>query len=341
MKKASIIILVVTMMLILVPAFIVKADPKFDATLRIQDQIYTIGDPIYIELSVTHPEGYQVIFPKFEQNWGQFTVKSVNLPTKISNSDGTETSTQVVDARLFSPGTFTTPEVNLLISDENGNLNEITAVPISVTINSVLVEGDTQLRDIKPQSEIPYFNTWSWLISITTIFLLIGGFAYFRNHYKQKKLFEVQEKRTADEIALDELDHIESLKLPDVGRFKKHYTLTSICIRKYLEATFHTPFLERATFEIQGSFKQSEFDAELINKIINFLDESDLIKFSKFIPDKNSAYMLLELGREIIEITKPDPEITNNKQEADPHNSTSQNIATTINSITENIEVTP
>jgi hypothetical protein len=51
--------------------------------------------------------------------------------------------------------------------------------------------------------------------------------------------------------------------------------------------------------------------------------------------------MLLELGREIIEITKPDLEIKNNKQEAGPRNSTSQNITTTTNSIAENIEVTP
>ncbi|MEZ4519120.1 MAG: hypothetical protein R3C44_20645 [Chloroflexota bacterium] len=46
------------------------------------------------------------------------------------------------------------------MTDGTGNLYEFTAEPIEVTVNSVLVEGDTELRDIKPQAEIP---TAIWL----------------------------------------------------------------------------------------------------------------------------------------------------------------------------------
>jgi len=340
MQKISILItLVVSIIILALPVLTVKADPQFEAVLRIQDQNYTVGDPINIELAVTHPAGYQVIFPKYEQTWGQFTINSVNPPTKIENSDGTKTSTQVIDARLFAPGIFVTPELNLSISDENGNLNEITAAPISVTINSVLIEGDTQLRDIKPQAEIAFFNIWTWLFSLFIFVLFICGIAYLRNRHKHKRLVEMADNRTADEIALGELNHIESLKLPENGKFKEHYTLTSICIRRYLETTLGIIFLERATFEIQRSLKQNRINNELINQIVGFLEESDLVKFSKFTPDETSAYMLLESGREIIKITKPDPENTTGGEEANQSNPSSHNFNPSKNNITEKLEV--
>jgi glutaredoxin-related protein len=322
------------------PIITVHADPQFDTALIIPNQSYTVGDPINIELTVTHPEGYQVIFPKFDQTWGDFTINAVNPPTKSNNNDGTETSIQTIDVRLFTPGTFTTPELSLSISDENGNLSELTAAPVSVTINSVLIEGDTQLRDIKQQAEIPYFNIWPWMISLIIFVLFIGGLAIIRNRIIQKKMKALVDNRTADAIAIDELLRIKSLKLPENRKYKEHYTLTSICIRRYLETIFKIPFLERATFEIQRSLKLQNVEPELIRKIVEFLEESDLVKFSNFKPDISNAYLFLESGRQIIELTIPDPDINDTEVPTNSRNFNSQNLEPSAQQIKEKMEVT-
>ncbi len=74
----------------------------------------------------------------------------------------------VYDTRLFAPGAFVTPPLAYTVTDGTGNLFEFTAQPVSVNVTSVLVEGDTELRDIKPQAEIP---------AATWLYLLVGGLA--------------------------------------------------------------------------------------------------------------------------------------------------------------------
>ncbi|MCK5313606.1 MAG: hypothetical protein KAJ53_00720, partial [Anaerolineales bacterium] len=40
-------------------------------------------------------------------------------------------------------------------------------------------------------------------------------------------------------------------------------------------------------------------------RVVIFLDECDLVKFSKFKPDEGSAYQILADARQIVEDTKP------------------------------------
>jgi hypothetical protein len=303
-RKIAILTYVMTIFLIAVTQVNAQADPLLEATLFVDDTTYTVGDPIHLTLSVVHPAGYQVIFPKLDSNWGEFIVKSVSPPSTTPNDNGTETSSQVIDVRLFSTGSFTTPPLEITVSDSEGNLNEITAAPLEILVASVLIKGDNQLRDIKPQAEMPFFNIWPWIISLTFFVLVIGGFGYLRTRHRARKQLAEVDKRLPHEVASDELDRIEGLNLPGSGNFKEHYTLTSNCIRLYLEKTFEIPFLERATYEIQSNLKGRDISHDLLDKILGFLFDSDLVKFSKFTPDMTSSYELILRGRHIIELTK-------------------------------------
>jgi len=73
----------------------------------------------------------------------------------------------------------------------------------------------------------------------------------------------------------------------------------------YMEKTFQFPVLERTTGEIKANLKRSTISPELANQFVVLLDESDLVKFSKFKPDVEGANLLLSQGRHIIEHTKP------------------------------------
>jgi hypothetical protein len=115
------------------------------------------------------------------------------------------------------------------------------------------------------------------------------------------------DNRAPHEVALDELVRIAELHLPEQNRFKEHYTLTSDCIRIYIERTFDIAVLERTTAEVQASLKKSTVQHEIARRFIGFLDESDIVKFAKFTPDIPTAYRLLAAGIEIVELTKPIP----------------------------------
>ncbi|MFL7892247.1 MAG: hypothetical protein AB8I56_09285 [Anaerolineales bacterium] len=282
-----------------------SAESLVSAEIRVEEGDFTVGDPLPLVLVVNHPPGYEVILPQMEPDWGDFLVNSQSSGTTVTNPDGSETTSQMIDARLFSPGTFKTPPLNLTVSDRTGQLTEITAQPVSVTIASVLVEGDTNLRDIKPQADLPYINYLAWLIGLG---ILASGIAatYFLIRRRRNQLaLAAVDNRLPHEIALDELDRIESLDLPHTGRFKEHYTFVSECIRVYMENTYHFPVLERTTGEIRSNLKRTTVKKDAADQFIELLVASDLVKFSKFTPDITSAHQVLIRGRGIIERTRP------------------------------------
>lgn len=284
---------------------IAAAESPVTATLSTEMDELTVGDPVMLKLSVTHPSGYQVLMPKLDANWGEFLIQSQSAGTIVSNPDGSETTTQLIDARLFSPGTFTTPPLDITISDGNGQLSEISAEPLSVKITSVLVEGDTELRDIKPQASLPYVNYLPWVIGLGALVLIISGAFFWYRRRRNQLALEAVDNRLPHEVALDELLRVETLQLPLSGRFKEHYTLISDCVRLYIENAYHFPVLERTTGEIKANLKRTSVSNDVADEFVSLLDESDLVKFSKFRPDVESAQKLLHNGRLIVEKTKP------------------------------------
>jgi hypothetical protein len=269
-----------------------------------------------------------VILPELESDWGEFIVRSQSPATTVNNDDGTKTTTQMIDARLFAPGTYNTPPLAITISDGDGGLSEVLVTPTDVTITSVLVEGDTELRDIKPQAELPFTNVMFILVGGFLVAMIGGGAAFLWWRRRRTRLALAVDNRAPHKVALDELVRIAELRLPEQGRFKKHYTLTADCVRTYMERTYNVPVLERTTAEVQASLKQATVERDVARQFISFLDESDLVKFSKFTPDIPTAYRLLASGIEIVELTKPvpalsdsdDTEIANRTVEETTHN---------------------
>ena len=299
------VIMMIVLATLIAGTTVVQAQDLIQAIITTEGENLTVGDPIQLTLSVTHAADQTVILPQLESTWGEFVVHSQTIPETVTNPDGTRTTSQVIDVRLFAPGTFTTPSLPIKVSDSTGQLSEVTAEPLSLTINSILVEGDTELRDIKPQAELPYTNLLPWIIGGLLIAGILGGVSLWRRRGQTRLVQASIDTRQPHEVALDELERIGKLGLPEAGRFKEHYTLVSDCIRVYLERTFQIPVLERTTTEIRSSLKGTVIAPEIVHQIISLLDESDIVKFSQFTPDTTSANQLLKTGCHIVENTKP------------------------------------
>jgi hypothetical protein len=274
------------------------------ATLSAPQGELTVGDSIQLTLAVTHPAGYQVILPAVAPAWGDFKVVSTSPASTTANADGTMTTTMAIDARLLQPGAFNTPALEISVTDGQGGLQVVTAAPAAVTIGTVLQEGDTELRDIKPQAALPIPAAWPWIAAGTAVVVATAGVIVWRTRRRRKGAVDNQ---LPHEVALHGLAAIEGLRLPEQGRFKEHYTLVSGTVRTYLERRFAIPALERTTGEIRPDLTRIELSPEITAALIAFLQESDLVKFSKWTPDLASAHELLANGRLIVETTRPAP----------------------------------
>ena len=105
-----------------------------------------------------------------------------------------------------------------------------------------------------------------------------------------------------------ELDRIDSLRLPEKGRFKKHYTLVTDCLRTYIEKQFQVHAFDRTTTELKVSLRTSSMMPDHARRFIDLFMESDLVKFANLTPEVADAYQLTDQARILVDLTRPAPE---------------------------------
>ena len=133
---------------------VAHAEDNLVATLSANSQDITVGDVIPLTLRVTHPTGWRVIFPTLEKQWGDFEVRGQAVPEILTNPDGTQTTVQEIIVAYMRPGEVQTPALTLSVADDQGSLSSLEVAPVPISVRSVLIEGDTNLREIKPQVEL-------------------------------------------------------------------------------------------------------------------------------------------------------------------------------------------
>lgn len=305
--KRTITTIIITLMLsafYVVSAFGATSSESTAVMSGPEGELY-VGDPIVLTLSVHHPEDLQVIFPALDEHWGAFTVVSQTLDETLNHGDGFETSTQLIDVRAFQAGVFDTPPLLVKLSDLEGNLSEVSTSPISITIASVLVEGDKTLRDIKPQAALLYTNFLPWAGLGGILLVAILGVSFLYRRQRRNGHGGTIATRLPHEVALEELDRIEKLDLPKTNAYKSHYTLVSDCVRTYIKNRYQVGTSERTTGEIFKDLNRVDLSPENIRDLISILAECDLVKFSKFQPDAVSAQLIIVESREIVVETTP------------------------------------
>jgi len=285
-----------------------------DVSLSLEGSGFTVGDIIPITLKVSHPAGYRVIPLQLEDGWGELEIRDISPPQVTAASDCSEMTTQTIGVTIWSPGEYSTPELLIKVSDTSGEVHEISAMPLSMQVNSVLIDGDSQLRDIKPQAELPIPPVWPWVVGglVAAALVLASGIWFVRRRRtKQATAEAARDSRLPHEVALDELNRIENLNLPEKGHYKEYYTLASDVLRQYLEKSFHIPTLDRTTGEISRSLKFAPFARVDKNNLINLLRDADLVKFAKIRPEMTLARSYIPRMRHTVVTTMP-PEIATN-----------------------------
>jgi hypothetical protein len=93
--------------------------------------------------------------------------------------------------------------------------------------------------------------------------------------------------------------------LVEQGRFKEHYTLTADCLRRYAEGIYGIPAMDRTTEEFYAALRWARVDGQQVRLFKDFLDESDLVKFAKYVPPVEEAQEAVPRARYIVDVTKP------------------------------------
>jgi len=293
-----------------------QGGPEVIASAEVDRETITVGDRIVYTVRAEHDQDLVVDFPQLASTWGDFEVLSQRPLQPGKGSQGRVITGKEYVITAFTVGGHTTPPLRVSYLDRQGQTQEVETDSIRITVTSVLTgtEGVTSpldIRDLKPQAELP--RDWSWLlwaglaglVLALAILALLWFLARRRKRAGAAAPTVVVDLRPPEEIAYEELERIAGLQLVEQGRFKEHYTLTADCLRRYAEGIYGIPAMDRTTEEFYAALRRARMDGQQVRLFKDFLDESDLVKFAKYVPPVEEAQEAVPRARYIVDVTKP------------------------------------
>ena len=271
---------------------------------------WTVGDRIPLRLRATYPAGLTVSLPELPEAWGPFEVLQQSLIKPVGNEDGRLTTVREATVTLWAPGNHQTPALSVRYRGADDQLYEVSVPPLSITVVSVLAEGETEKRDLKPQASLPRPPIWPWILGGLLLTASVGAVGWAtlarlrRRAVSSSAPTPVIDPRPPHEIAYSELDRIAALNLPARGELKRHYTLVADCLRAYVQGRYHIPAMDQTTEELLAAFRRAGVDRGHVHLFRELLAEADVVKFAKFFPPIEQAQMTIGQARHIVDVTK-------------------------------------
>ena len=283
------------------------------------------GDFVTFTLKVTYPDDHSVVLHNLaiDTSWGPFEIREQSKPHTDFNDDGTKTTSQTIKAVVFGTGRLETSDLPMTVRGPDGSSELVSPLPVQLTVDSSRSQNDTgdglddEPKDIRQQADIstpfwddPVAQTSGALIALAG--LLAGAVlaAYLIRRRLQGPPLPVIDTRTPWEVAIEELDRIERLDLPEDGQFKAHYTLVADAMRVYVQAMYlrdvsPVDAIDMTTDEIWAALTRSSLNYDDAKLVLDLLREADLVKFAKYTPALSQAYEASGQARYIVEVTRP------------------------------------
>lgn len=277
----------------LLPAAVVTSDLSPDTAY--------IGDVLTYELRIDGLEGKTVQYPlPSVSGFELLGVDSSNL--KLNGA-------LRYHLAVYDTGRHELPELPVILGTGLSAETLYTDAQ-SVSIRSVLPDSASTVRALKPLRDHPFqlreLLEWVWL-PVVLLLALAAWFAWrwFRKRSLPESEAAPQMLMPPDQLAVRELIHLKEQNYPARGMLKEFFSELSEILRRYLEKRYEFPALEMTTFDLDYELEDPRYPAELRERLLALLRESDLVKFAKFLPDFQICDDRLEAGFGIVELTKP------------------------------------
>ncbi len=307
--KALSLIAAALVAILLSGAGVALAQGPFEAKVAIVPDQLVIGDVVWVTATVDHPADYVVGPVELDATWGPFEVRGLEVPVTATNADGSETTRITFETQIFETGQLVTPEMSLTVISPSGAETTTTAAAVTIDVASILQDGD--LRDIRPQAELPGPRTalvvGSVLAGLAALVIAILAYVYLMRVRSPSAGVVDPDPPPPYEWAISELVRIDSLGLTKKKRFKEHYVLTSEVVRRYMDGEFGLDAVESTTAEVSRQIRESAVQWRLSHRVLTCLFVSDLVKFARYRPTAeevdalvpDAASLIHDLHREL------------------------------------------
>ncbi|MCX6170555.1 MAG: hypothetical protein NTX65_14510 [Ignavibacteriales bacterium] len=269
--------------------------------------IYKVGDFIKYQIEITHEKGIVVYLPSIKDS-----IKTLEF-IQAFPAEKNEANNKVIERYRFifskyDSAQVTIPAVTVAYTEWSSVKKNIKTNPITITVRTLPVNTQEDIRDIKEPLKLPL----NWLLIGLIVFLIFALLvaAYFvyryykkRNALKQSIIPEI--KIPPHEAALAKLAELEQKKLWQNGFVKQFHSEVTEIVRQYFEDRFNFRALEMTSAEILAVLSYMEDGKKIVGTSENFFSNADLVKFAKFEPMPKVNEEMMKQAYEIVNQTFP------------------------------------
>ncbi|MBN2527968.1 MAG: hypothetical protein JXR76_16380 [Deltaproteobacteria bacterium] len=268
-----------------------------------------IGDLIEwkVEAKKKSPDDRVVLPSSFD--FGKLEIQSRSVSGETTDE---KAMTQVAGIGLisFETGEFDIPPQKLTVVDGKGNLSEVMTPAFKVTINSLIAnEPEPALKVDEKDGEVVMVDDYTLLYvaialcAIVVVVLLTLLVRKLLSMRKPKPEPPPPPPRPAHEIAFEKLNALKHSGYLDEDMHKTFHLKLSEAFREYLGNRYHFDALECSTREIIDALRGMNLKLELQREVVQLLEDTDLVKFAKYVPAKDESLKLLDEAFHMVDIT--------------------------------------
>ena len=282
-----------------------------DSQLSVQAEVdrtaLTIGDPLHFTLTLKYSPDLKIDSLNLKEKLNKFEVRDSTVTTKTKKR---EIATQYKFTLVpWQTGEYEIPSLTINYKDKDGRQKSVFSDPLKIEVKSVLgqVTDSADIKNLKAQLDLGR-SVWFYLLIALALLALGTALTLYLLNRQKKKAIKPEIIRTPWEIALEELQNLlQAHRLSRIPVKEYYFRLTEI-LRGYLERRFGIPLLESTTQEIRAQLERNYLNPESKKSFLQFLEQSDLIKFAKVQPETPRLTSDWELAYQIVQETVPKPE---------------------------------
>lgn len=268
-----------------------------------------IGDVFRYSVIITHDPDVKIQSPSLAANLGQFEIRDYKVLQPV------KTDSQVVEQTDYTLSTFDTGEYEIpplkidFTTAADSTVKSIKTKPIKINVQSLNPDQAGDIRDIKPPLEpAKQYGRIILLASIILAALLLALFIfyYIKRRKAGKSLIPRKEKppRPAHEIALEALEKLVNNDLLAKGKVKEYYIELSDIVRQYIGNRYYIYAMEMTTSQLLNEMRSEGIDDEYVEMMQEFLNNSDMVKFAKYIPSDKETQKITQIAFDFVNKTK-------------------------------------
>lgn len=276
---------------------------------RVDKSRITIGDLITYTLLVRHVPEIEVKEIPIAANLGMFEVRDYKVhDPKHEDEQWVQQYDYVIST--FETGEFVIPSLEVRYTSKGDTTEKkLPTEEIKIFVASMKPSETGDIRDIKPPVEIP--RNYRQLIIITAIvvgLIALVAFVYLliKRYRTGQSLLARRPRppRPVDEVALEALEALLRKDLIGQGLVKQFYIEISEIIRRYLEGRFDIIALEMTTQQLLQQMQRRDLEAQHIDRMTEFMELSDLVKFAKYAPTEAENEQIVRLAIDFVHQTR-------------------------------------